>query len=538
MPKTAAIYARYSTDLQNDKSVEDQIALCRSYAKKAGIMIAQVYSDRALSGSSTIKRVGFQAMMRDAGAGKFDIILSEAVDRISRDQADYHAARKKIAFFGIQLHTPHGGEVSAIEGSMRALMGEFFIEDLKRKVHRGLSGVIRDGRNAGGKAYGYKPIAGRPGELEIIEAEARVIRRIFKEFIAGKPPRAIAIGLTKDRIAPPRGEIWRASTINGNPKRRNGILQNPIYNGQIVWNRVHMLRDPATGNRVSRPNPESEWKFVDAPHLAIVPKKVFEAAQKEKARRSITIQSVRRAPKRVLSGLLKCSCCGAGMAIKDRENDRIRIMCVRAKETKSCDNRRPYYLDTIERGAISGLAERLGRNDALAAYANAYNEERKRMAAKAASITAKLENQLASAERALQRAVKAIIDGAIEEAEARPQMERLREERDRAREALQSGPEKPATIRLHPATVAKFLRTAEKLQSLLQTGFDENDAELIMTFRELVSRVVIYPPKKNALFASIEVEGRLDVLAGGLNGSGGALHPNPPVMFRFRFEAA
>src|SRR5690606_8358711 len=122
----------------------------------------------------------------------------------------------------------------------------------------------------GGRAYGYKPVPGQPGALEIVPDEAEVVRRIFTAYAAGASPRTIAAQLNADGITPPRGTRWNASTINGNGKRGYGILRNPLYAGQQVWNRVRMVKDPATGKRVSRPNPESEWQAIDVPHLAIV----------------------------------------------------------------------------------------------------------------------------------------------------------------------------------------------------------------------------------------------------------------------------
>jgi site-specific DNA recombinase len=100
-----------------------------------------------------------------------------------------------------------------------------------------------------------RAVPGKPGELSIDEAEAAIVRRIFAEFIAGRTPRAIAAALNADGVPPPRGERWNASTINGNTARGHGMLLNALYAGTIVWNKVRMIKDPATGKRVSRPNP-------------------------------------------------------------------------------------------------------------------------------------------------------------------------------------------------------------------------------------------------------------------------------------------
>lgn len=75
------------------------------------------------------------------------------------------------------------------------------------------------------------------------------MRRIFREYVGGKTPREIASGLNADGVKPPRGKNWNASTINGNAARGHGMLINELYAGRIVWNKVRMIKDPATGRR-------------------------------------------------------------------------------------------------------------------------------------------------------------------------------------------------------------------------------------------------------------------------------------------------
>jgi hypothetical protein len=82
-------------------------------------------------------------------------------------------------------------------------------------VRRGLAGRVGQGLNAGGRAYGYAPVAGEKGKRTIIEAEAEIVRRIFDEYLAGRTPREIARDLNDEGILPPRGRLWNASTING-----------------------------------------------------------------------------------------------------------------------------------------------------------------------------------------------------------------------------------------------------------------------------------------------------------------------------------
>jgi site-specific DNA recombinase len=143
-----------------------------------------------------------------------------------------------------------------------------------------MTGVIRDGRHAGGRAYGYRPLAGKPGEMQIVPEEAAVFHRIFAAYVAGDTPREIAGALNKDGIPAPRGTRWNASTINGSRQRGYGILHNAMYGGHLVWNRVQMLKDPDTGKRVSRAN---SAQSVPVPQMAIVDDDMFRRGQSPQA---------------------------------------------------------------------------------------------------------------------------------------------------------------------------------------------------------------------------------------------------------------
>src|SRR5205823_4163547 len=117
----------------------------------------------------------------------------------------------------------HRGKLAEVPASVHQLhiqKRDLFLDNLRAHTKRGMAGVIRDGRHAGGRAYGYRTLPGRPGELEINDEEAAVVRCIFERYVDGDTPRQIAGDLNRDNIPPPRGgTTWRASTINGNAKR-------------------------------------------------------------------------------------------------------------------------------------------------------------------------------------------------------------------------------------------------------------------------------------------------------------------------------
>jgi DNA invertase Pin-like site-specific DNA recombinase len=146
------IYARYSSDNQREASIEDQIRLCRERIEHEGWIHLHAYVDRAISGSSAL-RPAYQRLLEDARNRQFDIVVAEALDRLSRDQEDVAGLLKRLRFAGIRLFTLAEGEIGELHVGLKGTMNALFLTDLKFKVKRGLSGRIKKGKSAGGLAY-------------------------------------------------------------------------------------------------------------------------------------------------------------------------------------------------------------------------------------------------------------------------------------------------------------------------------------------------------------------------------------------------
>jgi len=218
-PRRAAIYARFSSDLQDARSVTDQIELCREHARRQHWAVAQVYTDEAISGATMHGRLALLRMVDDAERRAFDVILVEHIDRLARNAADTIRLREEMEFRGIEIHTCASGLVTEMHAGLEGLMSAMYLKQLAVHVRRGQAGRVREGLSGGGLTFGYAPVPGRRGERTIVEAEAEIVRRVFAEYVAGRTPRDIAIDLNRDKVPPPRGEFWSASTIHGNRAR-------------------------------------------------------------------------------------------------------------------------------------------------------------------------------------------------------------------------------------------------------------------------------------------------------------------------------
>ena len=161
-----------------------------------------------------------------------------------------------------------------------------YLKQLAEKTRRGLRGRVEAGRSGGGNSYGYDVVSGVKtdgtpdvGGRRINESEAAVVRRIYKLYADGMSPRRIAKALNGEGIRGPHGAAWGPSTINGNATRGTGILNNELYIGRLVWNRLRYVKDPSTGRRRSKLNPTSAHIVRDVPHLRVVRQELWDAVK-------------------------------------------------------------------------------------------------------------------------------------------------------------------------------------------------------------------------------------------------------------------
>ncbi|KPH80191.1 hypothetical protein AE618_14315 [Bosea vaviloviae] len=168
-----------------------------------------------------------------------------------------------------------------------------------------------------------------------------------------------------------------------------------------------MVKDTKTGNRLSRLNPETDRQEQAVPALAIVDPEIFAAALAKRGGRAAMAPRDRTTPRHLLSGLLRCGSCGAGMSVEDHHRGRTRIRCTKATEAASCDNTRSYQLDVIEAAVAGGLRDRMVDRDGIALYVRVYNEERQALAAYSVNRRAQIEKRLQQAEREQDRIYKA-----------------------------------------------------------------------------------------------------------------------------------
>ena len=426
------IYARYSSDMQSPTSVKDQIDQCQREAISNGWTVVDVRSDEGITGTRD-DRPGYQALMNDLEQRRCDLVLFESVDRLSRDQE--HSARfYKIATHNeVELYALDSGYVDAIKLGFSSTMAAAFLEALAFKTRRGLSGRITEGKSAGGISYGYRPGAEK-GDLVIHEDEAIIIRRIFKEYAEGKSPLKIATGLNQDLIPSPAvgtkrktSGHWKQNTINGNRERGTGILNNELYVGRRIWNRLRYSKDPKTGRRVSRLNPSEKLTLTELPELRLVDQALWDAAKARQEAMSkerktvaadggtlaVTRQNKRR--KYLLSGLVRCGLCGGPMTVAggNATAGKRRYYCANAREkgVSICAGMKGILQTDVEHITLTELRDGLMQDAAFAKFKVDFERHTHAQGKSVGEELKHRDKMIAEQERKRDNLLKAVADG-------------------------------------------------------------------------------------------------------------------------------
>jgi site-specific DNA recombinase len=492
-----SIYARYSSDKQREASIEDQVRLCEERAAREGWRVVKRYTDHAISGASLMRK-GIQTLMQDAQNGKFDLVLTESLDRISRDQEDIAGVYKRLRFAGVKIHTLSEGEIAELHIGFTGTMSALYLKSLGEKTWRGQSGRVRAGKSGGGNSYGYHIVRGpsAAGEPErggrcINEKEAAIVSYIFNEYAAGKSPKAIAHALNRRKVPGPTGKAWGPSTINGNWRRGTGILNNELYIGRLVWNRLAYVKNPSTGKRVSRLNKKSALIITDVPELRIIDEDLWERVkERQRGLRKLLSFHEKQRPRMLLSYLLKCGCCGGGFS-KVSQNH---YGCSTARNKGTCHNRVTVRQDALEGLVIGALQSRLMDPTLLAEFCDEYARHLNKLRTEKNLSLAAARSELARLAKQRENIIQAIKDG-VPATEVKDDLARLVKRREELETLLSGTKEEP--VLLHPNMAAEYRKQVASLAQVLNR--EENRGEAADILRSLVDRIELKPNKQGKL---------------------------------------
>jgi site-specific DNA recombinase len=502
-----AIYARYSSDNRRDASVADQIRVCRVFAEREGWLVADEFRDHAVSGA-TLLRPGFQALMRRALDREFHVVLAESLDRFSRDQEDTAGLFKRLTFLGVRVVTLAEGEITHLHVGFKGTMNALFLKDLADKTRRGLRGRVEAGKSGGGLCYGYRvvrSVAGTTittGEREIEPGEAAVVERIFREFVGGASPKQIAKRLNQGGIKGPFGAQWNPSTIHGNGARGTGILNNELYVGRLIWNRLRYIKNPDTGRRVSRLNPRSEWISKEVPALRIISNELWEnTKRRQDATRRVLASATSivraRRPQYLFSGLTKCGVCGSGFVLKSRH----RLSCFGACDKGTCTNHLSIRRGEIEARVLHALQEKLLRRDLFEEFCHEFTREVNRLRMAASASVTSTERELCRVQAEIGKLIQALKDG-VPASIVKDALIALEAQQAELRARLDRSVQPP--LLLHPNMADLYREKVTQLARGLE--HEESRTAAAEALRGLIDAIVLTPQQGEL---KIELQGNL-----------------------------
>ncbi|MEI6202749.1 MAG: recombinase family protein [Enhydrobacter sp.] len=481
--------------MQSQSSIEDQLRLCGVLAQRNDWALVRTYSDRAISGASLL-RPQIQRLLEDARRGEFEVVVVEALDRLSRDQEDIAGLFKRLRFQGIKVVTCSEGEISELHVGLKGTMNALFLKDLAAKTHRGLEGRIRNGRSAGGLTFGYdvdtqEAAAEMRGARKINVAQAAVVRRIFQDFVAGKSPIAIARSLNGEQVPGPGGRPWLDTTIRGHAARGTGILRNELYVGRLVWNRLKYSKDPDTGRRLSRLNPKSEWVIEQVPGLRIIDQDQWQAVAGRLAeirsdpmvvkRMASRFWELRR-PKFITTGRVTCGDCGRPMAVIGKDY----LGCNHARRRGTCENRASVRRSAIERLIVEGLRSQLMAPELVKEFVLEVHAEVNRRRSNEVGQRRALERELPAVTAKIGQLVDAVASG-IRTAAVISTLEGAEARKLEIEQSLLAAA--PSPLRLHPALADTYRQRVTELHEALANP--QAAPEAVQIIQSLIEKIVV-----------------------------------------------
>ncbi len=518
----AGLYARFSTDLQNPGSIGDQLAAGRLYAEKIGAQVVDQFQDAAISGAAMANRPGLAAMLAAARAGAIDIVIAEDLSRLTRDGGHAWDIFGELERLGVAIHTIAEGRIEELAIILKGGMNALERKAIGARVRRGLTGVIKSGRLAGKPPYGYQTrreydAGGEPirGLVEIDPAQAAIVRRVHAEFLAGASGHAIANRLNAEGVASPAGALWHSNAIIGDARRLQGLLRNPIYAGEVVWNRATHPKDRRTGKAATRINGAADMVRQAAPDLRIIDPDTWAGVQARLVAQRAAVKAANNAsaanmPRRLFSGLLKCGLCNAAL-ITAGPGRRYRCRARTDKGPIACANSRTAPSEALEAEILAMLHRDLLHPEVVETVVREYRELQAATSSAAQARRAALERDLAEARRRADRLLDQVADGVLTGRAVQGKLKELEARQAAAQDELDRLEAGADVVALHPHAATRYRALVADLQAKL-AGDDIAQREAARTaLRQVIRAVHMFPGEARGQWR-LEIDGDLTSL--------------------------
>ena len=352
-----AIYARYSSNLQREESIDAQLRACRDYAKRNNLIIVGEYIDRGKS-ATTANRPEFQRMIEDSNTKAFDIVLVHKLDRFARNRNDsilyrVHLKRNDIVLKSVIENLDPDAPESIILESVIEGFNEYYSRNLAREVEKGKKENAYKCLHTGGiPPLGYD-VDKTTLKLSMNESEAKIIRTVFSMFLNGCGYSEILTKLNINGYKTKRGESFSKTSING-------ILKNEKYTGVYIYNKSasKSLDGKRNGHKYKDP---SEIIRKEGGLPQIVSKEDFDKVQEILSQRRKNGAKNTAKETYLLSGKIKCGVCGSSYTGNSRQATATRKKYVDYRCNKKCSKvkctNKGINRDAIEQYVLDRLSD-------------------------------------------------------------------------------------------------------------------------------------------------------------------------------------
>jgi site-specific DNA recombinase len=514
LEKRAAIYARYSSDMQKATSIDGQLLLCRKVAAQNNLNVVGEFVDAAKSGLTEDARDGYQQLLNGVRKHDFDVIIIEHFDRLSRDPATIQRLKQVFEFNQVELMDQKGIYATATDISIASLYNTIYKPQLADKVRRGHDNAVANGRVPGSYAYGYRRKAGAPGERLIDESEAKIVRRIFAEYSSGRSTRDIAGDLTREGVPSPGATrhknkagrtTWNHQCITGGRHGR-GIIGNELYIGEIHWNVRSTILNPETQKKQKRRNPEERHIIIKNAELRIIPQTLWDSVQKVRSARAVHMFGPTGKPRRrpviprnnehPLAGVLRCGVCNGHMRIAQSSRDGgPRAACANAHQRGTCEHTRSFDMDVLLKDVAEKMEIKLLSPKAIEEAMRAWKQERKSDQRKDSERSV-LERRRHVLNTEIERLSYAIANSRRQPDELVKRIDECDVERETVEERLRLlGSNGENVIPFdHPKFGDRYRSEAKRLVTALKVN--PKAIETRIAFRNLVDCIIVHPVRK------------------------------------------
>ena len=306
--RRVAAYARVSTDSDEQlSSYEAQVDFYTRHIKSNPEWeFVAVYTDEGVTGTNTKKREGFNRMVEDALAGKIDLILTKSISRFARNTVDTLTTIRSLKEKGIEVYFEKENIYTLdAKGEVMLTIMSSLAQEESRSISENVIWGKRRSMEEGKVSLAYSRFLGYEkgpdGILQIVEEEAKIIRKIYSLFLEGRTVRSIADQLTSEGIRTPAGKTqWSVSTIMS-------ILQNEKYKGDALLQKTYTV--DFLSKTVKKNNGEITQYYIQNSHPAIIDPDTFELVQNEIKRRRPNRRHLHRSSP--FTAKIICGACGA-----------------------------------------------------------------------------------------------------------------------------------------------------------------------------------------------------------------------------------